>query len=208
MVGTGTTLTGDRQYDALGRTADTHYHVAAMTVSRHTCTCDAAHRRTRADREDGGYWACACNDRDEVVSAKRHLANGAPLAGWQQEFGYDDLGNRVMAKDGGDSQGAGLRQTGYQVNALNQYHEIDHPSRFDVLGRALGEASVTVNGQAADRQDEFWRRELTADNSAGPAFPTVEVTASRAGVGVGGAGRECRSRWRSLPAAPGRSDRP
>ncbi|MCB1237765.1 MAG: RHS repeat-associated core domain-containing protein, partial [Verrucomicrobiae bacterium] len=180
-------LTGTRTYDTLDRLQSIGYvRGGGQTVTSHAYTYDAAHRRTRADREDGSFWQYGYNDRNEVTAAAKHLPGGALLAGWQQAFQYDNLGNRQWADEGGDSTGGNLRRTVYSANALNQYASLDTPGAFDVLGKAHTEAAVTVNGEAATRQGEYWRREVTADNAGQPVFETVTVEATRAGVGVNG----------------------
>ncbi len=155
-------------------------------MTAHIYSYDAAHRRTTATREDGAFWLDGYNDRDEVISAKKHLPSGDVLAGWQQGFAYDSIGNRKSMEKGGDADGENLRVTDYTANRLNQYTQVVHPTLFDALGLAHPDATVTVNGQPADRQGAHWRKELEAGNASGPAFPEVEVEATRTGVGPGG----------------------
>ena len=60
---------------------------------------------------------------------------------------------------------------------------IDQPSlgprasRVDVMGIALATNPVTVNGQGVYRKGEYFRKELSVNNAAGPVWQQVDVTA-------------------------------
>ena len=60
------------------------------------------------------------------------------------------------------------------ANALNQYTNRTVPGYADILGSAATNATVTVNDQRATRQGEYYRVELPATNTTGPA--TLWVT--------------------------------
>ncbi len=187
-AGANTVLTGTRTYDNANRLAAIGYaRPGDGVVTSHAYTLDAANRRTKAEREDGTAWTYGYNDRDEVISAVKQLANNHPLAGWQQEFAYDNLGNRKFAREGGDANGANLRQLDYTANALNQYTQIAHPGAFDVLGRAPSDVTVTVNEQPVERQGEFWRKEVgDLPNALAAVWQSVSVDAVDPGAGPGG----------------------
>ena len=51
----------------------------------------------------------------------------------------------------------------------------------DLLGIAHPYAAVTVEGQAAYRKGEYYRREVPVANSNGPAFPSVANVAQLSG---------------------------
>jgi RHS repeat-associated protein len=250
---TGTpVLTGTRGYDAADRLTSIGYARPGNTVvTSHGYTLDAAdcpfalrndlgsrfaclrslfatcQCRTRADREDGTAWVYGYNDRDEVTSAVKRLPGEELLAGWQQTFAYDNLGNcfAPLSRDlrlrfanpqplnaarqcqstaeGGNAAGANRRQTVYTANSLNQYTGISHPNALDVLGRAPSDVSVTVNEQPVTRQGEFWRAELGGlPNALAAVWQPVQVDAVDPGAGPNGTNLEARrSGHRFVPMA-------
>jgi RHS repeat-associated protein len=99
--------------------------------------------------------------------------------------------HRVVCQNGPSQQGAGtgapeffrhfanLRSASYTVNALlNQYSSRTVPGAVDVMGIALGSATVTVNSQAPYRRVEYFRKELSVDNSLVPVWQSVAVAAT------------------------------
>jgi hypothetical protein len=90
-------------------------------------------------------------------------------SGWASRCAYDDIGNRTASKDGGDDSGLGLRSSAYTRNSLNQYTGRANAPFVDVVGLARAGAAVTVNGVAAARRGEYFRRELGVTNADGPA---------------------------------------
>jgi RHS repeat-associated protein len=250
--GSATVLTGTRGYDAADRLSSIGYSRPGNTVvTSHGYTLDAAdcpfalrndlgsrfaclrslfatcQCRTRADREDGTAWVYGYNDRDEVTSAVKRLPGEELLAGWQQTFAYDNLGNcfAPLSRDlrlrfanpqplnaarqcqstaeGGNAAGANRRQTVYTANSLNQYTGILHPNALDVLGRAPSDVSVTVNVQPVTRQGEFWRAELGGlPNALAAVWQPVRVDAVDPGAGPNGTNLEARrSGHRFVPMA-------
>jgi RHS repeat-associated protein len=188
-AGATTVLTGTRGYDAADRLTSIGYARPGNTVvTSHGYLLDAADRRTRANREDGTAWSYGYNDRDEVTSAVKLRTGEELLAGWQQAFDYDNLGNRKWTREGGNAAGSNRRETVYTPNALNQYTSIIHPNAFDVLGRAPSDVSVTVNEQPVTRQGEFWRREVgDLPNALAAVWQSVQVDAVDPGAGPNGA---------------------
>ncbi len=90
-----------------------------------------------------------------------HWSDGSPAAGQQFEYGFDDIGNRLWTKAGGDQNGWNLRYAGYTANSLNQYTARDVPGSADIIGAALATNAVTVNGQPAYRKGEyFWKQRV------------------------------------------------
>jgi hypothetical protein len=92
------------------------------------------------------------------------------VAGQQFEYTFDDIGNRLSAASGGDQSGANLRTQNYSANNLNQYTQRTVPPYVDVQGSAHSNATVTVNLQSTYRKAEYFRAELSADNSGGPLW--------------------------------------
>ena len=93
------------------------------------------------DHQNYGY-----NGRNEVVSARRTLG-GSPVAGFDEDFAYDPIGNRVSATDY-DETGAARTST-YTANNLNQYTARTVPGWASVRGFADADATVAVNGNPA-----------------------------------------------------------
>jgi hypothetical protein len=78
------------------------------------------------------------------------------VAGEQFEYGFDDIGNRVSQKRGGDANGANLRSTTYVVNPLNQItNRTVVGSRYlDLIGLAEPGTTVIAGGVIASRRGE------------------------------------------------------
>jgi RHS repeat-associated protein len=104
------------------------------------------------------------------------------VAGQQFEYGFDDIGNRVSQKRGGDANGANLRSTTYVVNPLNQItNRTVVGSRYlDLIGLAEPGTTVTAGGVIASRRGEFWRAELNLGNG-NPLWQSVNITTSDGG---------------------------
>jgi RHS repeat-associated protein len=133
--------------------------------------------RDKLTHEDGTSWSYTYNDRGEVTSGKKHLANGSLAAGHNFGYQYDGIGNRREAKSGGNSSGIGQRTVTYTPNALNQYSSITTPGSFDVLVRSTNAVGVAVNGTPVSvaSQGTFHRAQGTATNTAG-AWAALTIT--------------------------------
>jgi len=112
----------------------------------------------------------------QVISGKRYWSDGTPVAGQQFEYGFDDIGNRKVARRGGDENGWNLRQSIYTANLLNQYTQRTVPGFVDIIGIALATNPVYVNGQMASRKGEYFRRELSVNKAGAPVWLGVTVT--------------------------------
>ena len=199
--GAGPAVDGDRIYDSLDRLDTIAYTSGGTALTSHNYTHNLLHQRTRADLEDGGYRTYGYNDRGEVTSSQRFLPADLPLAGFQQQFNFDNIGNRLWAKQGGDESGQNLAVTNYTANNLNQYGQINYPDTFRVTGKARSAAAVTVNTQSPVRQGEHWSIEFPAGNESAPSAEAVDVVATRAGVGAdGGAMTTARNGTTLVPA--------
>jgi hypothetical protein len=138
-----------RQYDSLnrlGQVATTAFtNGGSVVVSGFGYAYNSANQRTRAALADGAYWVYEYDSLGQVVSGKKFWADGTLVAGQQFGYGFDEIGNRTLAKAGGDARGSGLRQASYAVNPLNQYTSRDVPGAVDVLGAAIATNAVLVN---------------------------------------------------------------
>jgi hypothetical protein len=125
-------------------------HVAGgVPLAGHSYIHDALDRRTRRIDPDGAFWLDAYNDRDEVVASRKHWPTHGAMPGAQFTFGYDNIGNRLTASEGGDATGSpsALRQNDYSANSLNQITGRDVPGFVDLVGGAQADATnLVVNG--------------------------------------------------------------
>ena len=94
-------------------------------------------------------------------------------------YNYDPIGNRTTASEtiGGET----LVKT-YVANELNQYTAIANPGAVGLRGSATNTATVTVNGNAASRDNVAsdtvpWHYALLADNANGPDYTFANIMA-------------------------------
>ena len=171
-------LTASRMWDYGYRLRSIQNTTNAGTVSSHAYAYDRLDRRTQAILGDGSLWSYGYDDRDEVVSGKHYWADWAPMAGQQFEYGYDNIGNRSVARTGGDQNGNNLRSTSYTPNSLNEYSQVVTPGYEDIIGAAIITNTVSVNGDTnVCRRGEYFRIELTENNTNSPLWTGVSVIA-------------------------------
>jgi RHS repeat-associated protein len=115
---------------------------------------------------DNSRWIYTYDGLGQVTSGKKYWVDGTPVAGQQFEYGFDDIGNRTSTKAGGDQSGASLRPASYVTSLLNQHASRTIPGAADILGSATNSATVTVNNQPVYRNGNYFRDELSVDNSA------------------------------------------
>ena len=114
----------------------------------------------------------------EVFSLR--TLDGSPVAGFDEDFAYDPIGNRVSSTDY-DETGAARTST-YTANALNQYTARTVPGWVSVRGLVDADATVAVNGNPAyalasgDLAYFFGSDDF--DNSATGGFAELEVSAT------------------------------
>ena len=178
-----TNLTTTKTWD-IGQRLQSIANVANnKPVTSHAYAYDALHRRTRALLEDGSSWRYGYNGRDELIGGKRYWSDSQPVAGQQFEYAYDNIGNRTTSKSGGDASGANLRTASYSADAANQYTTVATPGYQNIIGVALNDNSVTVNGGQADRRQEYFHREISVANGSGPIWQSNNIA-----VAIGGSG--------------------
>ena len=105
---------------------------------------NSANQRTRCRFADGSLWIYEYDPLSPVTSAKRFWPDWTPVAGQGFGYAFDDIGNRLSTKAGGDETGSNLRSASYSANKLNQYTSRDVPGAVDVMGLALATETVTV----------------------------------------------------------------
>jgi RHS repeat-associated protein len=155
---------------------------AGQPAERHAYTYNAAQQRIRDELADGSSWNWEYDRLGQVIGGRKSWPDGSPVAGEQFEYGFDDIGNRVSQKRGGDANGANLRSTTYVVNPLNQItNRTVVGSRYlDLIGLAEPGTTVTVGGVIASRRGEFWRSELNL-GTGNPLWQSVNITTSDGG---------------------------
>jgi RHS repeat-associated protein len=151
-------------------------------VTSHTYAYDALDRRKSALLEDGSHWEYDYNDRNELAGARREWSDWTPVSGQQFAYSYDNIGNRITASSGGDTNGVNLRAVNYALNALNQYTTITNLGYRDILGIAFATNKVgvtntiTTTGGFADRKSEYFHQELTINNTNAPLWQSLSVS--------------------------------
>ncbi len=138
-----------------------------------------ANQRTKDALADGSYWIYSYDSLGQVTSGVKYWRDGTPVAGQQFGYTFDTIGNRTQTQSGGDQSGTGgLRPASYSANNLNQITSRDVPAYADIKGVSFVTNTVTVNGNTAYRKWEYFRQELSVDNSAAPVWLSVAVAAT------------------------------
>jgi len=161
-----TSLLNTRTYDVLDRLLTTKHFASssAQPINYASYELDDLGRKKKTTFQDGSFWDYGYNDRGEVIRADKKL-NSAFLAGQQFRYTPDNIGNVVSKETGGDANGTSRRFFTTPANNLNQHSNYDTPGSFDILGQAPASPAVTVNGNAAAYQGNYFRSEVTASNS-------------------------------------------
>jgi RHS repeat-associated protein len=163
-------MTTTKAYDNLNRLTSIQSSAGGSPVASFGYSYNAANQRTTISNADDSRWVYQYDSLGQVISGKKYWADGTPVAGQQFEYGFDDIGNRTSTKAGGDQSGAGLRLANYGANSLNQYSSRTVPGAVDILGSATNTTTVTVNNLATYRKGDYFRDELSADNSSAPVW--------------------------------------
>jgi RHS repeat-associated protein len=172
-------MTTSKQYDLLNRLTSISSSPSAAAALGFTYLYDNANQRTRVILADGSYWLYQYDRLGQVISGKKFWSDGTPVAGQQFQYGFDDIGNRTSSKAGGDQNGANLRPANYTTDLLNRYSSREVPGVVDVMGLCLAtNSTLTVNNLTPYRHSEYFRQEITADNSSTPLWQAVNVSAT------------------------------
>jgi RHS repeat-associated protein len=173
----GTTrMTETRQYDNLNRLLQTTSSPTADSAISFGYQYNDANERTHVDTSypaAPSHWAFDYDKLGQVTSGKRFWTDNTPVAGQQFEYAYDEIGNRVQTKSGGDGSGGNLRVAGYTNNSLNQLTSRGVPGTIDVIGTALSTASVTVNGQAASGKGAYFDAVVPVSNGTTNVYQAI-----------------------------------
>jgi RHS repeat-associated protein len=155
--------------------------VSGSVFTSHNYYYDNASRRIQATLEDGSLWKYNYNNRNELTGAGRYWVDWTPVTGQQYGYGFDNIGNRTNSFVG--SVGNTPTAT-YGVNSLDEYTNIATPGYKDIIGDAIATNSVTVNGGATDRKNEYFHKQIAIGNSSGPVWQ--EVTNASSGTSITG----------------------
>jgi RHS repeat-associated protein len=167
-----------KQYDLLNRLENIKSVPSGSGAASFAYTYNRANQRSLRREADGSYWRYEYDAIGQVVSGNKYWADGTPVAGQQFQYAFDDIGNRLSTKAGGDEYGANLRTNAYYPNLLNQYTSRTIPGAADVIGVGLATNTVTVNGLVPYRKGEYFRKELTVANSSTPVWQAITVAAT------------------------------
>ena len=121
-----------------------------------------------------------------MKSGKRYWVDGTVVAGQQFEYGFDDIGNRKTAVSGGSQFGTSLRTNTYAANLLNQYTNRSVLGYVEVQGSAHSNATVTVNNESTYRKGDYFRKELSVNNSSAAVWQGITNVAVLNGAGTNG----------------------
>jgi len=83
---------------------------------------------------------------------------------------------------GGDRNGWNQRVATYTPNSLNQYSQRTLPGAVDIMGLSLATNPVTVNTLPAYRKGEYFRQQVSVNNTNVPVWEGITVTAGQASV--------------------------
>ncbi|HEV2210658.1 MAG TPA: RHS repeat-associated core domain-containing protein [Verrucomicrobiae bacterium] len=171
-------MTTTRQFDFLNRLTQISSVPSASSPVTFNYEYNAANQRTRRLEGDGSYWRYGYDALGQVTSGKKYWADQTLVAGQQFGYTFDDIGNRTQTAAGGDQSGANQRAANYSANNLDQYTSRDVPGYLDVMGLAYATNPVTVNGTTAYRHGEYFRQELTVNNTTTSVWQSVTAHAS------------------------------
>ncbi len=175
-------LTTTKQYDTLSRLTSIGSAPSADSPVVFAYQYNDANQRLRVNQADGAYWLYRYDSLGQVISGKKYFQNNTPMPGQQFEYGFDDIGNRLSSKSGGDQNGVNLRSAIYTPNLLNQYSSRAVPGGLDVVGLAPVAATITVNSSTVDyRRGEYFQKLLSPVNTSVSVWQSVAVATS--GVG-------------------------
>ena len=178
-------MTTTKQYDFLNRLTQISSAPGAAYVLplAFNYNYNPANQRTKDTLADGSYWIYAYDSLGQVTNGCKCFANGTPVAGQQFDYAFDTIGNRTQTLSGGDQTGANLRVANYTNNTLNQITSRDVPPFVDVMGASILTNAVTVNGQTAYRNQEYYRQQLPANNGASALWTNIVVSGGQSVTG-------------------------
>ena len=159
---------------------------ANRVISAFDYTNDAAGRRTAISRSgeafgdlSGATDSYGYNSRNEVISARR-TKSGEIIHGFNEDFEYDPIGNRIWSTTYNELGEPKTSQ--YLANNLNQYTSRTVPGYAAVRGHADADATVTVNENPTYRYGEYFFGSDEFDNTSSPVNAALETVAVKPGA--------------------------
>jgi len=173
-----TRMTTSKTYDDLNRLTQISSQPSAPYVLpvTYNYNYNQANQRTKNTLADGSYWNYGYDFLGQVTNGCKYFPSGAPMPGQQFDYAFDTIGNRLQTWSVGNTNGTGLFQANYTNNALNQIVGRGVPPFVDVTGASLLTNTVTVNGQTAYRNQEYYRQALTVNNTNSALWTGITVT--------------------------------
>lgn len=180
-----TRMTTTKQYDYLNRltqisSAPSASYVLPLTFNYNY---NPANQRTQDTLADSSYWVYGYDSLGQVTNACKFFSSGRPVPGQQFDYTFDTIGNRTQTMAGGDTNGANLRVANYYANNLNQLTNRDIPPYVDIIGASILTNTVTVNGQVAYRNQEYFRQQLPANNANSALWTNITVSGGQSATG-------------------------
>jgi RHS repeat-associated protein len=170
-------MTTSRGYDTLNRLTSISSAGSGMPSDvSFVYDYNKANQRIKATLADGSYWVYQYDGLGQLASGVKYWPGGAPVAGQQFGYSFDQIGNRLSTSAGGDTAGSGHRTATYVPDLLNQYASRTVPNAFDVVGLARWDEDVQVNSvDAGDRTGEYFQHELAVNNDTTPVWQKVDI---------------------------------
>lgn len=165
--GGSTRLLSTRGYDNLNRLRQiisTNGTLASPLSA--TYGYNSANQRVAVTNADNSFWSYGYDHLGQLTNGWRYWSGGSNVLGQAFNYTFDDIGNRTATQTGGDDTGGTLRSASYYPNLLNQLTNRTVPGYVEVGGVVESGAEVTVNGSAAQRQDDTFRREVAVTNGS------------------------------------------
>jgi RHS repeat-associated protein len=178
--GSATRMTTSKTYDYLNRLTQISSAPAAAYTQPLTFNYgyNPANQRIKDTLADGTYWIYGYDSLGQVTNGVKYFSNGTPMAGQQFDYAFDTIGNRTRTLAGGDQNGANLRTNNYYANNLNQITNRDVSGYVDVMGASDLPFTnvVTVNGQTAYRNQEYFRQQVPVNNGSSALWTNMTVS--------------------------------
>jgi len=179
-------LTASWSYDANNQLLQVRNATPTNVISQFDYTYDAAGRRTAIAKSGAAFGdlsgatdSYGYNSRNEVISARRTKNNEA-IHGFNEDFEYDPIGNRISSTTYNELGEPKTSQ--YIANNLNQYTSRTVPGYAAVRGHADADATVTVNEKPTYRYGEYFFGSDEFDNFTAPVNAALGTVAVKPGA--------------------------
>ncbi len=172
-----TRMTTTKRHDLLNRLTAMTNLPSAEAALLFNYAYNTANQRTAITNADSSRWTYNYDALGQVTSGKKYWSDGTLVLGQQNEYTFDDIGNRKTAVSGGDASDTHKRTQNYTANNVNQYTQRTVPGWLDVIGTATNSATVTVNAGTSARKSDYYRTEVSVLNSGAAVWLPITNTA-------------------------------